>query len=101
MLFADGEKLVFRYDDHTLWVQPWGENAFRIRATKLASMPDQDWAFSEEPVETSNKTSIKTPKDEAATIINGKIKAEVSRRGKLIIHDSSGRKLLESMPGID
>ncbi|KAK3711130.1 hypothetical protein LTR37_009917 [Vermiconidia calcicola] len=95
MLFADGEKLVFRYDDHTLWVQPWGENAFRIRATKLASMPDQDWALSEEPVETSNKTSIKTPKDEAATIINGRIKAEVSRRGKLIIHDSSGRKLLE------
>ncbi|KAK3683261.1 hypothetical protein LTR37_020404 [Vermiconidia calcicola] len=95
MLFADGEKLVFRYDDHTLWVQPWGENAFRIRATKLASMPGQDWALSEKPVDTSNKSSIETPKDEAATIINGKIKAEVSRRGKLIIHDSSGRKLLE------
>ena len=27
--------LKFHYDAEELWIQPWGENSFRIRATKL------------------------------------------------------------------
>ena len=95
MLFADSNKLVFRYDDHTLWVQPWGENALRIQATKVASIPTEDWALSEKPADTSGNVSIQMPLGGAASITNGKISAGISRRGKLIIHDSSGRKLLE------
>ncbi len=95
MLYAEDNKLVFRYDDHTLWLEPWGENALRVRATKLSQMPTEDWALSEKTVDTSGKVSISTPKDGTATITNGKTKAEVSRRGKIIIYDSSGKKLLE------
>lgn len=97
MLYDEENKLVFRYDDHTLWLQPWGENALRVRATKLRSMPTEDWALSEKPVDTKTKVSIKLPTEEtgSATITNGKIKAEVSHRGKVIIYDGSGRKLLE------
>ncbi|KAJ5934117.1 hypothetical protein N7466_003664 [Penicillium verhagenii] len=93
MLSAEGNKLVFRFDDHLLWIQPWGENALRVRATKLASMPTEDWALTDHPA--SPSISIATPKDQDATIINGKIRATVSQRGKIIIYNSNGTKLLE------
>lgn len=93
MLFAEADKLLFRFDDHLLWIQPWGENALRVRATKLASMPTEDWALASNPA--SSSANIATPKDQDATIINGKIKATVSQRGKIVIYDSNGIKLLE------
>ncbi|KAK9857323.1 Aldolase-type TIM barrel [Penicillium brevicompactum] len=92
MLFAEDDKLVFRFDDHILWIQPWGENAFRVRATRQASFPDEDWALSSKPPTSSPAI---TTSDQEATITNGKIKATVSRRGKIIIYDSNGNKLLE------
>ncbi|CAG7950164.1 unnamed protein product [Penicillium nalgiovense] len=93
MLYAEDDKLVFRFDDHILWVQPWGENAFRVRATKQASIPTEDWALSSKP--SSPSPSIEISADQEATITNGGIKATVSRRGKIIIYDSKGNKLLE------
>ena len=42
--------LKFHYDAEELWIQPWGANSFRIRATKLAEMPKENWAL-EMPVE--------------------------------------------------
>lgn len=95
MLFSEGNKLVFRYDDHTLWIEPWGPDAFRVRATKLRKMPSDDWALSEPIDDKSSGVSINISEDGAATIINGNIKAEVSRRGKVLMFDSSGQKLLE------
>ena len=92
MLFAEDDKLVFRFDDQLLWIQPWGNNAFRIRATKLAAMPTEDWALSSKP--TSHST-IETPTGQDACITNGKIRATVSQRGKIIIYDSNGTKLIE------
>ncbi|KAJ5636832.1 uncharacterized protein N7484_010145 [Penicillium longicatenatum] len=93
MLYAEDDKLIFRFDDHLLWIQPWGENALRMRATKLASMPTEDWALNSNPA--SSSVDIVTPKDQDATIINGKIKATVSQRGKIIIYDADGTRLLE------
>jgi alpha-D-xyloside xylohydrolase len=95
MLYSEDNRLIFRYDDHTLWLEPWGENALRVRATKLAQMPTEDWALSEKTSDQSANVSINTSEDGTASISNGKIKAEVSRRGKIIMYDSSGRKLLE------
>ena len=95
MLYQEDNKLVFRYDDHILWIEPWSHNAFRVRATKLVHMPTDDWALSEKPANVNSHVSIRTPTGEAAAITNGKIKATVSQRGKLIMYNSSGRKLLE------
>jgi alpha-D-xyloside xylohydrolase len=95
MLLSEGNTLVFRYDDHTLWLEPWGTNALRVRATKLRSMPSEDWALSEQIENTTSRVSINILEDGAATITNGNIRAEVSRRGKVIMYDSSGQKLLE------
>ncbi|KAL4956688.1 glycosyl hydrolases family 31-domain-containing protein [Aspergillus filifer] len=95
MLYAEGDKLIFRFDDHTLWVEPWSNNAFRIRATKLAAMPTEDWALSSKPQTTNSPIELPPDKEEEATITNGKIKAVVSKRGKLTIYNSDGKTLLE------
>ncbi|PYH50029.1 putative glycosyl hydrolase [Aspergillus saccharolyticus JOP 1030-1] len=93
MLYAEENKLVFRFDDHVLWIEPWSENAFRIRATKLASMPTEDWALSLEVQ--SPRATITISETEEASIVNGKIRATVSKRGKITIFDHKGNKLLE------
>ncbi|PPJ60748.1 hypothetical protein CBER1_02370 [Cercospora berteroae] len=94
MLFKQENKLVFRHDDHTLWIEPWGPTAFRIRATKLRSMPTEEWALSEK-LPDSNNIQINITETQTGEITNGNIRAEVSRRGKLIIYDRNGKKLLE------
>ncbi|CBF89822.1 putative glycosyl hydrolase [Aspergillus nidulans FGSC A4] len=95
MLYSDSDKLVFRFDDHLLWVEPWSENALRVRATKLAAMPAENWALSSRPQ--SDRSAIELPSDKngEATISNGKIKGVVTKRGKLTIYNSKGTKLLE------
>ncbi|GAB7364246.1 hypothetical protein MBLNU230_g4794t1 [Neophaeotheca triangularis] len=96
MLYAEGNKLIFRYDDQILWLEPWGANALRVRATKLGTMPTDNWALEEKVADTSNDVGVQTPAGETATITNGKIKAQVSRRGKITMFDhASGKKLLE------
>lgn len=94
MIYEQDNKLCFRFDDHRLWLEPWGPNALRIRATKLASFPPEDWALSEKPIDVSDQVTINISKEEG-TIVNGKIKATVSRRGKVIVYDSLGKKILE------
>ncbi|KAJ5183996.1 hypothetical protein N7492_001612 [Penicillium capsulatum] len=93
MLYSEDEKLVFRFDDHTLWIEPWGENAFRVRATKLACIPSEDWALAFKP--DSNRSDIDIPNNKDARITNGKISATFSHRGKVIISDGTGRVLVE------
>ncbi|OOF97331.1 glycoside hydrolase family 31 protein [Aspergillus carbonarius ITEM 5010] len=93
MLYAEEDKLVFRFDDHLLWIQPWGENALRVRATKLAFMPIEDWALSTKLE--SGRPIIKIEKNNDSSISNGKIKATVSHRGKITIYNHKGVKLLE------
>ena len=34
MLSQEGNKLVYHYDAEELWIEPWGDNAVRVRATK-------------------------------------------------------------------
>ncbi|KAI5366556.1 putative glycoside hydrolase family 31, galactose mutarotase-like domain superfamily [Septoria linicola] len=95
MLAERENKLVFRHDDQTLWVEPWGKDALRIRSTKLSSMPTEEWALSEKITDASGAVQVKINNDQAGSISNGKIRAEISRRGKLIIYDATGKKLLE------
>lgn len=93
MLYSEDNKLMFRYDDHILWIQPWGENAFRVRATKLASMPTDNWALLSTPLEQKPVFDIAVGQD--ASITNRNIKATVSPRGKVTIYNAKGAKLLE------
>lgn len=92
MLSQQDNRLVFRYDAEELWIEPWGENALRVRATKQRSMPTEGWALDVSP--TSPKAKITVDETEAS-IINGKINATISKRGKLIVYNSKGERLLE------
>ncbi|THC91679.1 hypothetical protein EYZ11_008850 [Aspergillus tanneri] len=74
MLYADGE-----------------ENAFHVRATKLSSMSDEDWTLSTR--RGAEHMTIETPVDKKAEILNGKIKAVVSKRGKITIYNFKRKNL--------
>lgn len=43
MLDIKKEKLIFHYDTEEVWIEPWGANALRVRATKEHKMPEEDW----------------------------------------------------------
>lgn len=90
MLFNDGNRLCYKFDAEILWIEPWGDNALRVRATK-STMPTEDWALlAPTPVETKITVS-----QEQGEIVNGQIRGLVSRGGKLSIYNSMGNLLLE------
>lgn len=91
MFLAEKNRLIYHYDAEELWIEPWGENALRIRATKDNMMPTENWALLEKE---NNDARIEIG-NEGASIINGKIKACISRLGKLTIYNDKGRLLLE------
>lgn len=84
---------MFRYDAEQLWLQPWGDNALRVRATKKSQMPDKAWALHTKP--STSSTAQIVIKDNVGSITNGKITATITELGKLTITNSHGRALLE------
>ena len=91
MFQMDGHRLVWRYDNEILWIEPWGENSLRVRATAEMTMPDENWALL--PAENVN---VQLECDgNSAVIINGKIKATVSKSGKIRFFNQKDELLLE------
>ncbi len=88
----EGNKLVFRYDAEKLWIEPWGKNSFRVRSTKMAEMPLEDWALSEPVEECATDIVIM---EKLATIVNGKIKAAISNYGRMTFYNQKGEVLLD------
>ena len=40
-------RLVVTDNNEKLWIEPWGENALRVRSTKMPQMPPENWALEE------------------------------------------------------
>lgn len=92
MFSKQNQRLVFTYDAEQLWIEPWGPNALRVRATKQAEMPLENWA---PQMEVGVQTDVMvTIEEKQASIANGKIKAVVSAAGKLMIYNRATNKLL-------
>ncbi len=91
ILKAENRRLTVRENNEKLWIEPWGKNALRVRATKLAEMPPECWAL-EEPV--SHEAEIEIT-EQGATVRNGKIEASVTKAGKLTFRNQKGKILLE------
>lgn len=92
MFRREGNRLVWEYDGERVWIEPWGENSLRLRATKERtgfSIPD--WALlpQQEP-----DTSIEIAAY-GASISNGKLTCKVSHRGALQFVNCHGEVLLE------
>lgn len=91
MLEVRDGKLVFHYDAEEVWIETWGENGLRVRATKECRMPEEDWALCR-----GKGAAGKAVLTEAgARIENGKIYAEITKLGKIMVYRADGRLLLE------
>lgn len=84
-------KLIYHYDAEEVWIEPWGKNALRIRATKNDVMPVENWALLDVAKE---EVTVKHMED-MACIQNGKVKAVVTKFGKIMIYNQKGELLLE------
>lgn len=90
IFFADDCRLVYRFDFEQLWIEPWGTDSLRVRATVRSAMGvEKDWALL--PASEGRTANI-TIQDDCATIENGAIRAKVERSGRLSFW--RGEKLL-------
>jgi alpha-D-xyloside xylohydrolase len=92
MLLSNDGILHYTYDSERLQIEAWGPNALRVRATKYHTLPSEDWALTIPPPRTDAAVSMR---EDYASINNGNITATVSKRGKIVIKNSKGVKLLE------
>lgn len=84
--------LKYHYDAEEVWIEPWGENSFRIRATKSADMLDTPWALTEPKKESNCEFQVG---DNEASAHNGKIRAKITKFGKLTFFKENGELLLD------
>ncbi|MBN1498872.1 MAG: family 31 glucosidase [Spirochaetes bacterium] len=88
----DGEVLFRSFDSETLRIEPWGPDSIRVRAVRMGDvMTDNNWALSRK---NASESQIKT-ENNTASLINGKIRAEVTAAGKLVFYNKKGDILLE------
>jgi alpha-D-xyloside xylohydrolase len=89
---VEGNRLIRRFDAEQLWVEPWGANSLRVRATQLADMPEGDWALLPPQEAWDVQISIVGT---AASIRNGSICADISAGGKITFYTRDGKVLLQ------
>ena len=93
MLYTEGSRLLRRYDEELLCIEPWGRNSLRVRATRgNALLANEDFALLPaapiEPEIVINGTR--------ASIVNGKLRCDVTPSGKLrFSRADTGEALLE------
>lgn len=91
MFRSDGNKLIREYDHEKVWIEAWGANSFRVRAS-YAAITDEEWALLPN-VQTETEIEIEIGSD-SATITNGRIKAEITREGQMTFYNQKGEILL-------
>ncbi|MBD0384902.1 glycoside hydrolase family 31 protein [Paenibacillus sedimenti] len=87
----EGKRLIRRYDAEQLWVEPWGANSLRVRATELDAMQEEDWALLSQEAGNVQISVV----GQTACIQNGSICAEISSEGKLTFLNRDGKILLQ------
>lgn len=88
-LLKEDNKLIRLQDGEILWIEAWGENGLRVRATGCAQMPNENWAL----IPLGGNAQI-TINGNSATIVNGKIRAEILKSGKLKFFNQKNELLL-------
>ena len=91
MLRKENERLIYEYDREQVWIEPWGNNSVRIRATKEPDMPKDNWALCDMPFKECAIDIL----DNKGILTNGKIRVEISRLGKLTVYNQKNELILE------
>ena len=84
--------LKYHYDAEEVWIQPWGANSLRVRATKMSEFPDENWALSVDVEKIAPEVDIQ---EGYAVIRNGRISAKITKYGKMTIYNQKGEILLD------
>ncbi|MBQ6321891.1 MAG: family 31 glucosidase, partial [Lachnospiraceae bacterium] len=84
---TEGRRLIRHYDAETVWIEPWGKDSLRVRATKRNRMEDQNWALLD-PAPCDAEIRIS---EHEAEIQNGRIRAVMTDAGKIFFYNDSGR----------
>lgn len=91
MLTQEGNRIVYHYDAEEVWIEPWGENAVRIRAAKTAKMPENNWALL-----TPEKIECRIEIDETGAVLeNGKVRVWMTPGGKIRVYNQKKELRLE------
>lgn len=91
MLRIENGKIIFHYDAEELWIEGWGRNGLRIRATKNAKMPEEDWAL-----DAAGRMPAKAElRENGAFIRNGNAELLITNGGKITVRNQKGVLLLE------
>lgn len=91
MLRKENNRLIFHYDAEEMWIEPWGADAVRVRATKNCEMPDENWAL----LKPEDSACSITVSEDGTDLVNGKLKVHVTGRGKITMYNQDGKLLLE------
>lgn len=91
IVYREGNRLVWKYDDEMLWIEPWGRDSLRVRVTHLYEMPGQDWAL----LSVKETEAVIEITEDAATITNGNITAVCDDLGRLTFTNEKGEVLLK------
>ena len=94
MFYIDGNKLIRKFDNDIVSIEPWGNNSFRVKASPDGNLPEYENALTEEVGQGTAKIIIYDDLNEAE-IINGNIKAYITNRNRIIFKNSKNEILLE------
>ncbi len=91
----EGARLIWRWNEQLLWVEPWGRDSFRVRATTLAEMPLRDWSLLP-PAKTASRLVLE---EQAARLVNGRLTAQVEAKSGRVrfFKTGSGEPLCEEI----
>ena len=88
-----GNRIVWRFKEQILWVEPWGKDSIRVRATTLAEMPLRDWSLlALKKVGQASSLSAQDRQDACATIVNGKLTATIDAKSGRVRFFKTGGK---------
>ncbi len=91
-MFLDIKNAIgFNREGQFVKIEPWGKNAFRVRAAMHGAYPDEKWALID--AEKCEYSIEKT--EDCHTITNGKIKAVLNKYGKITFYNQNGKQLLK------
>lgn len=94
MFLKESDRLIRKFDNETVWIEPWGDNSLRVRATLLPEMPNNKWALLDKQEKENDNLKIEIKNNEAS-IKNGNISATFTSRGTIIFRNQKDEVILE------